>query len=63
MVVSDFKDKKFLLVIGGVTTYKNTKIRHSNSRFSHRDFEPPELIFGIEITDYDANLNSQFLDQ
>lgn len=62
MVVSEFRDRRFLLVIGGVSTYTNTVIRH-NRRFKHREFEAPEIIFGIEITDFEEGENGEILQQ
>ena len=48
-------------VIGGICNYTNTAIRH-NSRYQHynREFEAPELIFGIELTDFNSNEQGVF---
>jgi len=41
------------MVIGGIRRFTQTEIRHNiqyNARYQHKDFEQPEVIFGIDIS-------------
>ena len=54
-----------MLIIGGVTSYTNTANSFKNtnsSRFHNPVFEPPELIFGIELTNFDENETGEFIE-
>lgn len=48
MVVYEFNDKKYLIVIGGISKYTETALRHKD-QYPYKEFEIPELVFGIEI--------------